>query len=89
MRQTVFQLVMIAAAVSVVGTALGYVAQWGISVAVARPAAGRPAAPGAADALARLVTAVVVLIGFALPPLLGLRRVPPRACCVATSDRRP
>jgi len=77
LRQTVFQLVMIAAAVSVLGTALGYVAQWGIAWLLRDLLRDDLPPPALQTYWLGLITAAVVLIGFALPPLLGLRRVPP------------
>ncbi len=77
LRQTVFQLVLIAAAVSVLGTALGYVAQWGIAWLLRDLLRDDLPPPALQTYWLGLVTALVVLIGFALPPLLGLKRVPP------------
>jgi len=77
LRQTVLQLVVIAAAVSVTGTVLGYVAQWGLSWLLRDLLRGDLPPPSLQTYWLGLVTAVVVLVGFALPPLLQLKRTPP------------
>ena len=75
--QTVAQLVVVAIAVVLLGTALGYASQAVLSYLLRDLVSGDLPAP-ALDALwLGLVTAVVILVGFALPPLLQLGRVPP------------
>lgn len=77
LAQTLLQLVVIAIVTSVIGTAIGYVAQAGI-VWLLRDLLRGDLPPPSADAFVLgVVTAVVVLVGFALPPLLRLKRVPP------------
>ncbi len=75
--QTVTQLVVIAAVVAVVGTVLGYVAQSGIAWLLRDLVRGELPAPAPDSLWLGLITAVVILVGFALPPLLQLRTVPP------------
>ncbi len=77
LRQTVAQLVAVALAVSVVGTAVGYAAQAGLAWLLRDLLRGDLPAPAADAFWLGLVTAVVILVGFALPPLLQLKRVPP------------
>jgi putative ABC transport system permease protein len=77
LRQTVLQLVAIAVMTSIVGTALGYVAQWGIAWLLKDLVRGDLPPPALQTYWLGLVTAVIVLVGFALPPLLQLWRVPP------------
>ncbi len=74
---TILQLVVIAVVTALLGTALGYVAQSGIAWLL-RDLLRGDLPPPAPDAFALgIVTAVVVLVGFALPPLLRLKNVPP------------
>jgi putative ABC transport system permease protein len=77
LRQTVLQLVVIAVLVSIVGTALGYIAQWGIAWLLRDLVRGDLPPPSLQTYWLGLVTAVIVLVGFALPPMLQLKRVPP------------
>ena len=77
MRQTTLQLVVIAAIASIVGTALGYVAQWGLAWLLRDLIRDDLPPPSLQTYWLGLVTAVIVLVGFALPPLLSLKRVPP------------
>jgi putative ABC transport system permease protein len=77
LRQTVLQLLCIAVLVTVAGTALGYLAQAGLAWLLRDLIRSDLPAPGAATAWLGLVTAVTILVGFALPPLLQLKRVPP------------
>jgi putative ABC transport system permease protein len=77
LQQTVVQLIAIAAAVSVAGTALGYVAQWGLSWLLRDLLRGDLPPPSLQTYWLGLVTSVIVLVGFALPPLLQLKRAPP------------
>jgi putative ABC transport system permease protein len=74
---TVAQLVVIAAITSLAGTALGFLAQTGIAWLLRDLLRGDLPPPTGDAFLLGIVTAVVVLIGFALPPLLRLKRVPP------------
>ena len=77
LRQTLVQLVCVAALVTLLGTALGYLAQTGLAWLLRDLIRSDLPAPGAATAWVGLVTAVTILVGFALPPLLQLKRVPP------------
>lgn len=77
LRQTLAQLVVVAATVAFAGTAVGYLAQSGLAWLL-RDLVRSDLPPPAPDAASLgLVTAVVILVGFALPPLLQLKRVPP------------
>ena len=75
--QTVVQLVTIAIVTALVGTAIGYLAQSGIAWLLRDLLRGDLPPPSGDAFLLGVVTAVVVLVGFALPPLLRLKRVPP------------
>jgi putative ABC transport system permease protein len=75
--QMITQLVFIAAVVSLLGTLLGYVAQTGIAWLLRDLVRGDLPAPTPDALWLGLVTAIVILVGFALPPLLQLRSVPP------------
>lgn len=77
LRQTVLQLITIAALVSVLGTIIGYGAQMGIAWLLRDLVRGDLPAPALGTYWLGLVTAVVVLVGFALPPLLQMKQVPP------------
>ena len=77
LMQTVVQLVAIAVVTAVAGTAIGYVAQSGIAWLLRDLLRGDLPPPSADAFVLGVVTAVVVLVGFALPPLLRLKRVPP------------
>jgi putative ABC transport system permease protein len=77
LMQTMTQLVVVAAVVAIVGTALGYFAQTGIAWLLRDLVRGDLPAPAPDSFWLGLVTAVVILVGFALPPLLQLRAVPP------------
>ncbi|HET7203562.1 MAG TPA: FtsX-like permease family protein, partial [Steroidobacteraceae bacterium] len=75
--QTIVQLVVIGAVTALVGTGIGYVAQSGIAWLLRDLLRGELPPPTADAFVLGIVTSVVVLVGFALPPLLRLRRVPP------------
>jgi putative ABC transport system permease protein len=62
---------------AVIGTAIGYVAQSGIAWLLRDLLRGDLPPPSSDAFVLGVVTAVVVLVGFALPPLLRLKRVPP------------
>jgi len=71
------QLVVIGVAAAVLGCAAGYVAQHALEM-ISRDLLRVVLPPaGAAPVLLGIATALLVLTGFALPPLLALRRVPP------------
>ena len=77
LTQTIVQLVAIAVVTAIVGTAIGYVAQSGIAWLLRDLLRGDLPPPSGDAFLLGIVTAIVVLVGFALPPLLRLKRVPP------------
>ncbi|HSJ98076.1 MAG TPA: FtsX-like permease family protein, partial [Myxococcota bacterium] len=77
LRQMVLQLVAIAVLVTIAGTALGYLAQSGLAWLLRDLIRSDLPPPGVATAWLGLVTSVTILVGFALPPLLQLKRVPP------------
>lgn len=74
---TVAQLLVIGVVTAIVGTAIGWFAQTGIAWLLRDLLRGELPPPSADAFWLGVVTAVVVLVGFALPPLLQLRRVPP------------
>jgi putative ABC transport system permease protein len=77
LRQTLVQLVCVAVLVTIAGTVLGFLAQAGLAWLLRDLIRSDLPAPGVASAWLGLVTAVTILVGFALPPLLQLKRVPP------------
>jgi len=77
LRQTLVQLVAIAVIVAVLGTALGYVAHLGIAWLLRDLIRDDLPPPALQTWGLGVVTAVIVLVGFALPPLLRLKDVPP------------
>ncbi|MBC7984148.1 MAG: ABC transporter permease [Candidatus Obscuribacterales bacterium] len=77
MQMQLIALLMLALIATVVGTAIGYAAQQGLAWLLADLVRGELPAPSFAPALLGLVTSIAVLGGFALPPLLQLKRVPP------------
>jgi putative ABC transport system permease protein len=77
LRQTLVQLVCIALLVTLLGAMVGYLAQAGLAWLLRDLIRSDLPPPGLKTAWLGLVTAVTILIGFALPPLLQLKRVPP------------
>ena len=75
--QTLVQLVCVAVLVTLLGTAIGYLAQTGLAWLLRDLIRSDLPPPGLSTAWVGLVTAVTILIGFALPPLLQLKHVPP------------
>lgn len=75
--QTLVQLFCIAVLVTLLGTLVGYLAQAGLAWLLRDLIRSDLPPPGVQTAWLGLVTAVTILIGFALPPLLQLKRVPP------------
>ncbi len=69
------QLLLIGVAGSVLGVAVGYVAHLGLFALLRELLPARLPAPGALPALLGLLTGLLVLAGFALPPVLRLRNV--------------
>jgi putative ABC transport system permease protein len=77
LRQTVLQLLAIAVLVTLAGTVVGYLAQAGLAWLLRDLIRSDLPPPGWSTMWLGLVTAVTILVGFALPPLLQLKRGPP------------
>jgi putative ABC transport system permease protein len=77
LAQTLVQLVCVAVLVTLLGTAIGYLAQTGLAWLLRDLIRSDLPPPGVSTAWVGLVTAVTILVGFALPPMLQLKRVPP------------
>jgi putative ABC transport system permease protein len=71
------QLLIIAVLASVIGTLIGFAAQEGLAWLLKDLLRGELPAPTLAPVYLGVATAFTVLMGFALPPLLQLKRVPP------------
>jgi putative ABC transport system permease protein len=71
------QLIIIALFASVLGTLIGYGTQAGLTWLLRDLLNSELPAPTIEPAILGLVTAMTVLVGFALPPILQLKRVPP------------
>lgn len=74
---TTLELVFVALAGAFAGIALGWIAQEGLAYLVRDLVRADLPPPSLAPAGLGLVTAVAILVGFVLPPLLVLRAVPP------------
>jgi putative ABC transport system permease protein len=74
---SVLELLMIAVLAGLVGAAIGYGAQEGIAYLLKDLVRGDLPRPSWAAGWLGLMTSITILIGFALPPLLQLRYVPP------------
>src|SRR5512139_598782 len=77
LRQTLVQLVCVAVMVTLLGTVVGFLAQAGLAWLLRDLIRSDLPPPGLATAWLGLVTSVTILVGFALPPMLQLKRVPP------------
>lgn len=74
---SVLELSMIALAAGLAGSLIGYAAQSAIAVLLRELVRGELPQPSLAPAGLGMITSILMLIGFALPPLLQLRHVPP------------
>lgn len=74
---SVIELLLLGLLAGIVGSALGYVAQQGLSVLARDLLSGDLPTPSLTPLWLGIITPVIVLAGFALPPLMQLRRVPP------------
>jgi putative ABC transport system permease protein len=77
LQVTVIELVLIAAIAAVVGAALGWLAQELLTRLLGDLVRADLPPPTLAPALLGGATALAILVGFALPPMLQLKRVPP------------
>jgi putative ABC transport system permease protein len=74
---SVLELLMIAILAGVIGSLIGFAAQTGIAYLLRELVRGELPPPSWEVAGLGLVTSILMLIGFALPPLLQLRNTPP------------
>ncbi len=74
---SLIELALLGLIAGVLGTLIGYLAQQGLAFVARDLFTSALPAPSLTPAILGLITPVVVLAGFALPPLLQLRRVPP------------
>ena len=74
---TLIELGLMGVASGLVGSALGFFAQYGLATLVSDLMEIELPPPGLAPAVSGVATALVVLAGFALPAMLSLRTVPP------------
>ena len=77
LRLMLTQLLLLALAAGVIGSLLGYLTQYGLSLILDDLVEAQLPAPSLRGAIIGPITALSVAIGFALPPLLQLRNVPP------------
>ena len=77
LRVTALELLLLALLASAAGALVGYAAQAGLARLLSGLIRGDLPAPGPAPVLLGLATAAIILVGFALPPMLQLKRVPP------------
>jgi len=77
LRLNLIQLFVLVVIAGLVGSLVGFLAQFGLTWMLADFVEAELPAPGLAGLYLGPVTALVVAVGFALPPLLELGRVPP------------
>ena len=69
------QMLVLGVAASLIGVALGYLAQWGLAMLLGPLVGVALPAPTAAPILYGLLAGLITLLGFALPPILQLKNV--------------
>ena len=74
---SVLELLMIAIGAGILGSLIGYAAQSGIALLLRELVRGDLPPPSLTAGGLGLITSILMLVGFALPPLLQLRHVPP------------
>jgi putative ABC transport system permease protein len=77
LRVTAIELVLLALLAAAVGAALGFAAQQGLALLLKDLIRGDLPDPTWSPVWLGLATAATILVGFALPPMLQLKRVPP------------
>jgi len=77
LQVTVIELGLLALVAATLGSALGYLAQQVLAWLLGGIVRAELPAPGAAPVYIGAATALAILVGFALPPMLQLKRVPP------------
>ena len=77
LRLTLTQLFLLALAAGIVGSLLGYLTQYGLTTLLDDLIEAQLPPPTLRGAIIGPITALAVAVGFALPPLLQLRSVPP------------
>ncbi len=77
LQVTVIELGLLALIAAAVGSALGFLAQEILAWLLGDIVRAELPPPTAAPAIMGAVTALAILVGFALPPMLQLKRVPP------------
>lgn len=70
------QMVVLGVGASLAGVALGYLAQWGLAALLGPLVGVTLPAPSLLPVLYGLLTGLVTLLGFAIPPILQLKNVP-------------
>lgn len=77
LRLYIPQLLLIGLLGSGMGVLLGWLAQYGLMYLLLEMLPGAPAATGWVPVINGFATGMVILTGFSLPPLIGLKSVPP------------
>ncbi len=77
LRLTLSQLLLLASIAGVLGTMIGFVTQQGLTLLLGDLVEAQLPPPSLRGAFIGPITALTVALGFALPPLLRLRSVPP------------
>ena len=77
LQVTVIELGLLALIAAVVGSGLGFLAQEVLASLLGGILSAELPPPTAAPAIMGAVTALAILVGFAMPPMLQLKRVPP------------
>jgi putative ABC transport system permease protein len=77
LRMSLAQLALLVAAAAVLGSIIGFLAQLGLTLLLADLVEANLPPPSPSGAVLGPLTAFAVAFGFALPPLLQLRNVPP------------
>jgi len=86
---SVMELALLGLATGLVGSGLGFLAQFGLAALLTDLVEGNLPGPGVWPLVSGLVTALAVLTGFALPAMLNLRTVPPLRVLRRDSEPKP